>query len=806
MPEVRGVLVAGGADVVVGRDHDLPWGAQRALAGDRPHAQHGVAQDVGAAVDPDRRADDVGDGDALTDVEGGAATLAVRVAHEKNLAIHGESVNSNSTPLANIPVTSQSESGIPPCNAGATAKRKPGRPKGSRNKATIDREREERERVEAAARLDKLRHNPAHSDKLAGILSKWLPETGPARDPEPPPPRIEPLEKPTAKDRADARLAAALGLAPGHAQRLSDQQRKIIATAARIANARERLSKFVRLAFAEVLKPGTKLVWGWYLDAICDHLQAQFEDWLIANGHEPASLPGLRARVDARWRAHGLERQARRLLVQNMAYNVAPGTLKSVIAMVCFPAWVWLHHAPFQWGMSSGARGNVSRDSLDHKELVKSKWYRESFDVKWEVRSDVDSKELWETTAGGSRLSKGMDAEWTGVHVDGFGLDDPDGAFTVFSEAKRRETQGQWTNAMENRVNDPDLSFRFIVQQHVHTDDLTSHLLSLGMWSAESYAARARWAKLEIGMEFKPERRHTTPYGWTDPRTEAGQIMHPERFSPEFLASKREKLGTYGYEAQYNQAPEVADGGMVQRLWFRFFKLGLDWLDAAGGLILPSISDPRPRPSQCRPRDPLVENGDPAYVLTFDRKGRPEIDWLVLSVDASFGSLKASASNVSLEIWGGKGNRRFCFEDSTKKRTYPETEKDVIAMISKWCPDRALIENKANGPAVIQQLEKAIADAQILDAAGTPVVCVLEVIEPKEDGGSKEARLAACSATMEAGLVYVFDGAPWADDYVSELCGFPNGKRDDRVDATTQVLNRYRESVSNVDRWRALCT
>lgn len=555
--------------------------------------------------------------------------------------------------------------------------------------------------------------------------------------------------------------------------------------------ARHKLSWFVQLAFARVLKPGTQLAWDWYLDAICDHLQAMFEDWLIAKGLEPPTLPGLRDRVTARWRAHKLEIQPGKALVQNLAINVAPGTLKSVIAMVCFPAWAWLHHPAFQWGCSSGAPANVTRDSDAHRDLVTSEWYRESFKVTWKVRDDIDSKEKWQTTAGGLRESRGMKARWTGTHVDALLLDDPDDAFAVFGEAARRDVQGQWRDAMENRINDPEFSFRVIVQQHVHTDDLTNHLLSLGLWSAADAVTRARWDKLEIGMEFIPERRHTTAYGWTDPRTEAGKCMHEARFSKEYLASKREKLGSYGYEAQYNQNAELLDGGMFERGWFNFFRLeGVE------------IS-PRPRPPLCKPRDPLAEGYVAPYIVSF-KEGEPALDFLAVSVDATFGSTKATASNVGLLAVGGLGNRRFVFDDQTKKRNFPDTKRAVIEMLVKWRPARVLIEHKANGQAVIDELRDAIAEAKIVGLDGKPIVCVFEAIEPKNDGGGKVARAMMTQGIVEAGHVHILDGASWADDFIGEMCAFPNGKRDDRVDALTQALNFYRGALSAIQRWEAM--
>jgi phage terminase large subunit-like protein len=85
------------------------------------------------------------------------------------------------------------------------------------------------------------------------------------------------------------------------------------------------------------------------------------------------------------------------------------------------------------------------------------------------------------------------------------------------------------------------------------------------------------------------------------------------------------------------------------------------------------------------------------------------------------------------------------------------------------------VEDKANGPAVIQLLETRVPG--------------LIAVNPE---GGKIARAHAVSPAFEAGNVHLPDAeiAPWVVEYVDELCAFPNGTHDDDVDSTTQALNR----------------
>ena len=88
---------------------------------------------------------------------------------------------------------------------------------------------------------------------------------------------------------------------------------------------------------------------------------------------------------------------------------------------------------------------------------------------------------------------------------------------------------------------------------------------------------------------------------------------------------------------------------------------------------------------------------------------------------------------------------------------------------------RKLVEDKANGPAVISMLKKHVPG-----------------IIPVEPDGSKLARAYAVTPLFEAGNVYIPNPSwqPWARDYKDELLQFPSAAHDDQVDATTQALRQ----------------
>lgn len=147
----------------------------------------------------------------------------------------------------------------------------------------------------------------------------------------------------------------------------------------------------------------------------------------------------------------------------------------------------------------------------------------------------------------------------------------------------------------------------------------------------------------------------------------------------------------------------------------------------------------------------------------------------VISVDATF---KDNDDNdfVAIEVWG-KLNGDFYLIDLIKRRMdFPETLKAIKAMNAKY-PDRhsILIEDKANGPAIIAMLRHEISG--------------IIPIEPKD---SKIARANAITGIVESGNVYLPQYADFTSEFIEEHASFPNGVHDDLVDSCTQFLNKYK--------------
>lgn len=378
-------------------------------------------------------------------------------------------------------------------------------------------------------------------------------------------------------------------------------------------------------------------------------------------------------------------------------------------------------------------------------------------------------------------------------------LDDPDDADRVWNESARRSVQDRWTRAHKNRVKDLDRSLRIAIQQRVHVDDWTAAQVNKSQWSPDD---RKAWAWIAVPVLFghaPKEAPRFSPWGWCDPRRVANENMHPARFSDSALADEERDKGPEGLEAQYNQNPERLDGGLVKRSQVRFFR------------VEDQPVSTRPRPAGCgRKEDGSNED---AFVLGF-RLGKLDLDCVTVTVDCSNGGERVVNSAVGILVVGVKGMQRFILDDKTDVMGIDAMYEAVAAACSEWPVEKAIIELKAAGASVINDMRKRLERGDIVGPDGRRAVIELVAYNPGSD--SKDSRAVVMANAFRAGLVYVLDGADWLyaktsdsgktidQGFVGEICTFPRSKRNDRVDALAQLIAYYLDAVDVKSSWAAL--
>ena len=284
---------------------------------------------------------------------------------------------------------------------------------------------------------------------------------------------------------------------------------------------RRSLAAFAKRAW-HILEPATPLKWGWALDAICDHLEA------VTRG------------------------DIRRLLA-----NVPPGSMKSLLTGVVWPAWEWGPRDMQEMRFLGTAHKQdlAVRDSMKCRRLIQSEWYQQRWPVT--LTGDQNAKTKFENSRTGFREAMAFEG-MTGSRGDRVIIDDPHSVDDANSLAKLQGGIVTFREALPSRVNN-DKSAIVIIMQRLNEADVSAVALDLG------------YDHLCIPMRFEPDRARTTSIGWRDPRTTDGELMFPERFPEKQVIELETSLGTYATAGQLQQRPAPRGGGIFKDAWWRMF-------------------------------------------------------------------------------------------------------------------------------------------------------------------------------------------------------------------------------------------
>lgn len=467
--------------------------------------------------------------------------------------------------------------------------------------------------------------------------------------------------------------------------------------------AERKLRHFVRQAW-HVVEPGRDLVPGFYIDAICDHLQA------VANGE-----------------------------IKRLVITLPPGFLKSTIVSVLFPAWLWIDKPSLRFLTTSHDSDLAMRDAVRSRRVITSDWYQQRWGDRFAMTTDQNVKTRYENDETGHRISLGTGSGITGKRGDMILCDDPHDAEDAHSLGALESTVRWWNETVPSRLNDPKTGAKIIIQQRLHVSDLAGEAIAQG------------YEHLNLPMEYEPT-THVTSIGWSDPRTNEGDVLDPERYGPAEIAEKKKELGSQAYDAQYQQNPQSDEGGTFKRHWWRYWQ--------PRGVNLPPVAVKMP-------------DGSTRYVHAVEQPAwweRSAQSW-----DMNFKQTESGSFVVGL-VGATHGPDLFVLDRFRARTDFPGSINAVQTMTAKH-PDivAKYVEEKANGAAVIDTLKHSIPG-----------------LIPVQTDGSKEARAHAATPFVEAGNVYLLHPilASWVDEFIDEHAAFPNGANDDQVDAMSQLTRQ----------------
>ena len=282
------------------------------------------------------------------------------------------------------------------------------------------------------------------------------------------------------------------------------------------------LTGFIREAW-HVAEPNEAYVHGWHIEAIAEHLEA------ITYG-----------RLDPP-----------RLLV-----NVPPGTMKSLMVNVFWPAWEWgpAGLPSTRYISTSYSEEYVTRDTRRMRDLVASEWYQGLWPSTKLVRFAETS---FENASTGWREGKPF-GSLTGGRGHRLLIDDPHSTETAESEAERKRTIRIFRESVPTRLADPATSAIVVIMQRLHAEDVSGVTLAL----------RLGYTHLCLPMEFETDRRCRTSIDFVDPRTYEGELLFPERFPREVVERDKTAMGQFAVAGQFQQRPTLREGGLFKRTWF----------------------------------------------------------------------------------------------------------------------------------------------------------------------------------------------------------------------------------------------
>lgn len=437
--------------------------------------------------------------------------------------------------------------------------------------------------------------------------------------------------------------------------------------------------------------------------------------------------------------------------ILRLLINIAPRLGKTQFAVIFFIAWCIARNPAARFIHLSFSDELALDNSSKIKELILSDEFQELWPIK--CKDDAKSKRKWYTEEGG-----GVYATSTGGAVTGFGAGSATDGFEEdlsqdhWLELKEKY-KAQAIDISDFLVEPPDQKGLFwgaiIIDDPLKPKDADSPVRRKAVNEMLLSTVQSRVNSTRTPIILIMQRIHEEdPCGFLlDPKKGTGdkwvhlclKSLLVDKDGNEYSICEERlpltrliKLRTFApstFNGQYQQSPTPEEGDTIQLGWFNRYAQ------------------------------------EPA-----------DFDQIVMSLDTAYSAKDTNDPSVCMVF--GKYNKRWYLLQIWKKHVgYPELRRVVSAMADKWNPHAVLIENKASGQSLVQDMLED----------GYPAI----PIQPEAD---KVTRMKTQSPFLQAGLVYIPEQSAWLADFLDECVHFPLGKHDDQVDALSQFLKWQRGS------------
>jgi hypothetical protein len=420
----------------------------------------------------------------------------------------------------------------------------------------------------------------------------------------------------------------------------------------------------------------------------------------------------------------------------NYIVEVQPQIGKSTTCSELFPAWVlgrsYIDKMPSCPVICASYGSDLAQQkSTNCRDIVNSEVYRMIF-PETKLHPDTSAKDYWKTTTGGSYRAVGVGGGLTGMPGKFMIADDlfKDRA-EADSETTRESTWKWWQTVFMSRRQ--DTSAICLVNTRWHREDVAGKVEM--QYEVEKNSRKPAW-------QFDHWEQLTFPaFALEDEYIDgvlfrkAGEVLCPERFSFETMTRRRNATEVYEWSALYMQTPILKENAKFKDIWFKYYE----------------------------PHEIKLK----------------QLSWYIL-VDPASSKKKGADNTVIRAIGKERATNYWFFGDEIAGHFDPGQTVDAIFLMVKNYPGAHVwIE----GVAYQRTLEFWVTEKQRKDQ----IFFNVDLLERKHVQG-KEDRIEGLIPLYKNGLI--FHRAGGTDrDYELELLAFPQGKKDDRIDAVSFGLD-----------------
>jgi len=397
---------------------------------------------------------------------------------------------------------------------------------------------------------------------------------------------------------------------------------------------------------------------------------------------------------------------------KRLIINMPPRSLKSICVSVAWPAWLLGHNPALRIMVASYSQILSVKHSLDTRKIITSSWYKDMF-PQVKLCKDQNLKSKFVTTDGGFRFATSMGGTATGEGGNFLIIDDPLSSTQAISSLLRQRAIEWFEQTFITRLDDKKKGAIVIVMQRLHSDDLAGYLIKKNS---------KIWKTLKLQAEVMED--HIVEFMGKKFARKKGDLLHPKREGLEEITQLKMELGEYSFSAQYQQSPIPTQGHMLKPKWLKRYSY--------------------------RPENANIYHSWDSAVKT---------------------GIKHDYSVCT--IWAVTDSHYYLLEVVRTKLDYPELKHLIITLAGRDKPDAILIEDKASGSSLIQDLHSE---------NKFPVIAI-------QSNKDKIHRFASITPLFEAGRVLLPETSSWIAEYELELMSFPMSSHDDQVDSTSQFLN-----------------